>query len=164
MRKVIYLFIYLFTIHSFSQCWQQISTATYNLSTFGNYSAGIQTDGTLWAWGNNSDGQLGDGTTTNKAVPTQVGTATDWVWVAAGTNATYAIKQNGTLWAWGSNNHGQLSDGTTTSRLLPAQVLPGTTWSKVSAGDAYVVAQKRTVLYGRVVIIRLTNWGVLFQV
>jgi len=71
-----------------------------------------------------------------------VGTATDWVWVAAGTNATYAIKQNGTLWAWGSNNHGQLSDGTTTSRLLPAQVLPGTTWSKVSAGDAYVVAQK----------------------
>lgn len=71
-----------------------------------------------------------------------MGTATDWVWVAAGTNATYAIKQNGTLWAWGSNNHGQLGDGTTTSRLLPAQVLPGTTWSKVSTGDGYVVAQK----------------------
>lgn len=145
MRPFIYLFIYLFITHSFAQCWQQISASPFNLqgSTNGaNCNAGIKTDGTLWTWGNNSDGQLGDGTTTNRAVPTEVGTDTDWVWVSAGTNAMYAIKQNGTLWAWGSNNHGQLSDGTTTSRLLPALVLSGTTWSKVSAGDGYVVAQK----------------------
>jgi alpha-tubulin suppressor-like RCC1 family protein len=145
MKRIIYLFIYLFSITSYCQCWQQISVAPFNSQGAylgGNYSAGIQINGTLWTWGNNSEGQLGDGTTTNRSVPTQVGTATDWVWVSAGTNATYAIKQNGTLWAWGSNNHGQLGDGTTTSRLLPAQVLPGTTWSKVSAGDAYVVAQK----------------------
>lgn len=138
------LCIYLCSIHSFSQCWQQISVAPFNTATLnsGNYNAGIQTDGTLWTWGLNADGQLGDGTSINKTLPTQVGTATDWVWVSAGTNATYAIKQNGTLWAWGANNFGQLSDGTITPRLLPAQVLPGTTWSKVSAGDCYVVAQK----------------------
>jgi len=130
--------VVLFNTNLYSQCWQKIAPAC----TGGFHCVGIQTDGSLWTWGANGNGQLGDGTTTNRALPTQVGTATDWVQVSAGTNATYAIKQDGTLWAWGGNNHGQLSDGTTTSRLLPAQVLPGTTWSKVSAGDGYVVAQK----------------------
>jgi len=139
MKKCIYLFIYLLSTHSFCQCWQQVSAASCNQ---GFHNAGIQTDGTLWTWGANGNGQLGDGTTISRSVPTQVGTDSDWAWVSAGTNATYAIKQNGTLWAWGSNNHGQLSDGSTTSRLLPAQVLLGTTWNKVSAGDGYLVAQK----------------------
>ena len=134
------LIVFLFVkINGTAQCWQQISAAPYNV---GYHSAGLQTNGTLWTWGRNDYGQLGDGTTTNRSVPIQVGTTTDWVQVSVGTNATYAIKQNGTLWAWGRNNQGQLSDNTSTQRLLPVQVLPGTTWSKVSAGDEFVVAQK----------------------
>ncbi|WP_396158315.1 T9SS type A sorting domain-containing protein [Flavobacterium sp.] len=123
----------------FAQCWLQIASASYNQ---GFYSAGIQVDGTLWCWGQNNFGQLGDGTTTDKLVPTQVGTDTDWATVALGINSTYAIKQNGTLWAWGSNSDGQLGDGTNTGRLLPAQVLPGTTWLRISAGEQFMIAQK----------------------
>lgn len=108
----------------------------------GFHSLGIQENGTLWAWGLNDKGQLGDGTTTNRTVPTQIGTDTDWAFVAAGSNSSYAIKQNGTLWAWGDNSQGQLSDGTLIGRLTPAQVLPGTTWSQVDAGDRFVVALK----------------------
>ena len=55
-----------------SQCWSKISTGLY-------YSMGIKTDGSLWAWGDNLIGQLGDGTGINKPLPTQVGTSTNWV-------------------------------------------------------------------------------------
>jgi alpha-tubulin suppressor-like RCC1 family protein len=142
MKKIVFFSIVLFllTINSVAQCWLQIDSGSGATLTY--HSVGIQSNGTLWAWGNNSYGQLGDGTTTNRLVPTQIGTDTDWSYVAAGTDATYAIKQNGTLWAWGRNDKGQLSDGTTINRLLPAQVLPGTIWNKVSAGKSFVVAQK----------------------
>lgn len=137
MRKIFFslLLLFLISINASAQCWQSISSTWL-------HSAGIQQDGSLWTWGNNANGQLGDGTTTNRLVPTQIGTDTDWVLVVAGYDATYAIKQNGTLWAWGGNDKGQLSDGTTTSRLLPAQVLSGTTWRKVTSGEQFVVAQK----------------------
>jgi alpha-tubulin suppressor-like RCC1 family protein len=139
MRKIFFnnVLLFLISIHASAQCWQSISSSTLSF-----HNVGIQTDGTLWTWGNNADGQLGDGTTTNRTLPTQVGTDTDWVYVVAGNNATYAIKQNGTLWAWGGNDKGQLSDGTTTPRLLPAQVLPGTTWNKIYSGHGFIVAQK----------------------
>jgi alpha-tubulin suppressor-like RCC1 family protein len=142
MKKIVFLsFLFsLFTYTISAQCWLQIDSGYGNTLTY--HSVGIQSNGTLWAWGNNSYGQLGDGTTNNKLVPTQIGTDTDWAYVTAGTNATYAIKQNGTLWAWGRNDKGQLSDGTTANRLIPAQVLPGTTWNKVSAGNSFVITQK----------------------
>ncbi len=136
MKKLFLIITVVFiSLNSSAQCWKSIATRAF-------HSVGIQDDGSLWAWGLNSDGQLGDGTTDNRLIPKRIGTDNDWAYVAAGTNATYAIKQNGTLWAWGSNSEGQLSDGTTTSRLLPYQVLPGTTWSRVSAGDSFMVAQK----------------------
>lgn len=143
-QQSVYLIVFVMTLFLNStkltaQCWQQIVTPSYNQ---GLHSAGIQQDGSLWCWGFNYYGQLGDGTTTNRLVPTRVGTDTDWAIVALGINATYAIKQNGTLWAWGSNSNGQLSDGTLLGRLLPTQVLPGTTWQKISAGENFVVAQK----------------------
>lgn len=135
---VVVVILFLSSSRLQSQCWQQIAGASYNQ---GFHSAGIQQDGSLWCWGLNSDGQLGDGTTTNRLTPTQVGTDTDWAVVALGTRSSYAIKQNGTLWAWGSNSKGQLSNGTLNSLSLPAIVLPGTTWLRVSAGDNFMVAQ-----------------------
>src|SRR2546422_330853 len=62
----------------------------------------------LWAWGSNGDGELGDGTTTGKNSPTQIGTDTKWVSIAVGSYHTIALKSDGTLWAWGYNGYGQL--------------------------------------------------------
>ena len=103
----------------------------------------LKTDGTLWAWGDNSSGQLGDGTTVNKSSPTQVGTGTDWAAARGGyAPQTVAIKSNGTLWAWGNNSGGQLGDGTTVSKSSPTQVGTATNWSTISVGDSHTVAIK----------------------
>lgn len=118
-----------------AQCWQMIAPNS-------RFSAGIQTDGTLWTWGENLSGELGNGTLLGQLYPVQVGTDSDWSYVSCGNQFAYAIKNDGTLWSWGNNTNGELSDGTTTSKLLPTQVLPGTTWIKVSASNKFVIAQK----------------------
>jgi alpha-tubulin suppressor-like RCC1 family protein len=76
------------------------------------HTCGIQTDGTLWCWGFNLRGQLGDGTAVDKSVPTQVGTDTDWVAVTAGEMHTCALKSDQSLWCWGLGDTGQVGDGT----------------------------------------------------
>lgn len=96
----------------------------------------IKTNGTVWTWGRNPNGQLGDGTTVDKSSPVQEMTgSTDWKQVFCGASHTIAIKNGGTLWAWGSNSSGQLGDGTTVSRSSPVQtVAGGTNWNSVPVG------------------------------
>ena len=84
------------------------------------YSLVTMTDGTLWAWGRNSHGRLGDGTTTNRAQPVQM--LTNVVYATAGVNSSAAIRTDGTLWTWGLNSSSQLGDGTSTTRLSPVPV------------------------------------------
>lgn len=110
-----------------AQCWQSISTGGY-------HTAVIKTDGSLWAWGRNTFGQLGDGKTINKYIPTQIDSFTDWQSVYAGDNFTCGIKKDGTLWAWGSNYYGQFGNGTTINQLTPTQIGVETNWKSVSAG------------------------------
>ena len=93
-----------------------------------------RTDHTLWCWGSNQNGQLGDGTTKNRRSPVRVGTAKTWASVSAGDGHTCATRTTGTLWCWGNNWHGQLGDGTTRERHAPVQVGSGKTWTNVSAG------------------------------
>ena len=76
---------------------------------------GVKSDGSLWAIGNNSQGQLGDGSTTARSSPVQVGALTNWSKVACGESHTFAIKTDGTLWSWGKNGNGQLGKGNTTN-------------------------------------------------
>jgi alpha-tubulin suppressor-like RCC1 family protein len=86
----------------------------------------VKPDGSVWAWGINSSGQLGDGTTTQKTVPTLVSGISDVVAVAAGGTFTLALKSDGTVWAWGANTYGQLGDGTNSPHLTPSQI----SWSQ----------------------------------
>ena len=94
-----------------------------------NYSMALKNDGTLWAWGLNWYGQLGDGTTCTHGAPMQVTGLSGVTAIAGGIWHSLAIKNDGTLWAWGDNSYSQLGDGTTTQRNAPVQVawLGGTT-------------------------------------
>lgn len=93
-----------------------------NYANYGGHSLALKSDGTVWAWGNNSYGQLGDGTTTNRTTPVQVVGLSDVVAIAAGAFHSLARKKDGTVWAWGLNDSGQLGDGTTTNRTTPVRV------------------------------------------
>jgi alpha-tubulin suppressor-like RCC1 family protein len=109
------------------------------------YTVALKKDGTLWAWGLNGFGQLGDGTYTNRNIPVQEATkATDWATVSAGLfKHTVAIKKDGSIWAWGYNGYGQLGDGTTTYRNVPVQeATKATDWAAVAAGGGHTVALK----------------------
>ena len=100
-----------------------------------NFSATTRTDGTLWAWGYNSSGQLGVGDKILRSSPTQIGALTTWLTVSGSSLNTFAIRTNGTLWAWGDDTFGQLGLGSTTSYSSPVQVGTLTTWSSVAGGS-----------------------------
>ncbi|MBK8015177.1 MAG: hypothetical protein IPK13_28035 [Deltaproteobacteria bacterium] len=94
-----------------------------------DHACAVKADRTLWCWGLNSDGQLGDGTTTTRHSPVQAGVSqlgNQVLRARSGVWHTCAIKTDGTVWCWGYNYFGQLGDGTTTTRKSPVQVpLPG---------------------------------------
>ena len=118
----------------------QIGSDTWtSVSAGASHTMAIRTDGTLWAWGANGWGLLGDGTTTNRNSPVQIGSAT-WNSVSAGMSTTVAVKADGTLWSWGLASAGQLGDGTTTDRNAPVQICSDTNWASVSVGLSYTVA------------------------
>lgn len=102
----------------------------------------IRGDGSLWAWGENTEGQYGNSTTVNKSSPVQVGTLTDWRQISIGSMQAAAIKSNGTLWTWGGNFTGALGDGTTIRKSSPVQIGTLTNWASVSAGVDFCIATK----------------------
>ena len=118
------------------------------------HSLAVKNDGTLWAWGYNGYGQLGNGTTGNSSAPVQVlmPGAANVVDIAGGGVSTsrcfsLAVRADGTVWAWGDNSYNQLGDGTTTQRSTPVQVMtaagvPLTGVIAVAAGESHSMALK----------------------
>ena len=112
-----------------------------------NSSAAIKTDGTLWTWGDNGSGQLGQtlSTAINRSSPVQVGALTNWSKViGGGGGAGYmsSVKTDGSLWTWGSNDYGQLGIGNTTYYSSPKQVGALYTWLNVYGGGRHNSASK----------------------
>ena len=144
----------------------QPGTAWKSVSAGNSHTVGIMEDGSLWAWGSNLDGILGNGTSgccceggiyfSNIPVPVQPGIK--WTSVSAGISHNLAIKEDGSLWSWGCNVAGKLGDGKTVFRLfdpnypelggfeafvnsdIPVPVKPGTKWASVSAGGSHSMA------------------------
>ena len=109
-----------------------------------NFSLAIRSDGTLWAWGDNSSGQLGIGSTspTYSPVPLQVGTDNSYIAVSAGTGHALALKTDYSLWAWGDNYYGELGDNTTTSSTTPVPIDIGSTYGAIASGFFYSLGIK----------------------
>jgi RHS repeat-associated protein len=86
------------------------------------HSLALGSDGTVWSWGRNSSGQLGNGTTASRSTPGQVASLQNVIAIAAGGSHSLALMNDGTVRAWGNNVYGRLGDGTTTNRTTSVQV------------------------------------------
>ena len=103
-------------------------------------NASVKTDGTLWVWGNNANGQLAQNNTTQYSSPVQI-PGTSWSSVSGTYQGYLATKTNGTLWGWGYNYKGTLGVNDGVRYSSPVQI-PGTTWSKLGGTDSTVGAIK----------------------
>lgn len=114
-----------------------------------DHSLAIKNGDELWSWGLNADGQLGDGTTVSKQIPTQVDTTNlpnaqnkQWVKVAGGAAHTLAVRNDGSLYVWGSNANAQLGNGLPGPVLSPVRLGADNNWQFVAAGAAHSVAKR----------------------
>ncbi|MBE9503147.1 MAG: hypothetical protein IME96_03125, partial [Proteobacteria bacterium] len=107
-----------------------------------SHSLALKDDGTVWSWGENEIGQLGDGTTDNRDTPVQVNGLASIIAISAGAFHSVAIMNDGTVWTWGYNGYGQLGEGTTTDSLGPVQVVGLTGIIGIAAGQLHTVAMK----------------------
>jgi alpha-tubulin suppressor-like RCC1 family protein len=106
------------------------------------HALAIGGDQTVWTWGANDAGQLGDGTTNSTVIPVQVANLTAITALSGGFQHSLALKNDGTVWDWGANWYGQLGDGTTDSKATPVQVPNLTSITAISAGSEHSLALK----------------------
>jgi alpha-tubulin suppressor-like RCC1 family protein len=107
-----------------------------SIAAGGAHNLLLRDDGTLWAWGDNEYGQLGDGTTLSRSAPVMVLTGVKAI--GAGAHYSFAIRSDDSLWAWGNNSAGQLGDGTYDDRTTPVRVL--TSVRTVAGGQSHSLA------------------------
>ena len=110
------------------------------ISAGSSHNFALRSDGTVWAWGSNGNGQLGDGTTTARATPIQVMGLTGVTAITAGANHSLALRSDGAVLAWGANGSGQLGDDTTINRTTPVQINNLANVTDIAAGDTHSLA------------------------
>ena len=115
------------------------------------HTLAINNLGKLYAWGKNTQGQLGDGKFAQRSKPTKIGNYTDWAAIAAGGEHSLGLKKDGRLYAWGQNTKGQLGDGSTKNRDDPLKVNRDTDWAAIAAGGEHSLGLKKDG--------RLYAWG-----
>ena len=126
---------------------ENIEKSMLEIKAGNSYSAVLKSDGTVWMWGYNNRGQLGNGTTTDSDTPAAVTGLSNVEHIAAGKEHMVALKTDGTVWAWGYNNYGQLGNDTTTNATTPVQVKTATGNNlsdivEISAGESHSLALK----------------------
>ncbi len=125
---------------------QQITTANnwVKVAASNYHTLGLKSDGTIWAWGQNMDYQLGNSpATTEQLFPIQVGTDTDWVDIDATGSTSFALKADGTIWGWGRNPNSLIVSGSSTHKVaIPTQIGTDNDWLSMSLGGVHILAQK----------------------
>ncbi|REG98995.1 RCC1 domain-containing protein [Flavobacterium aquicola] len=135
-KTLLFILILLSYFHTKAQCWKTMA-AGYS------HTAAVRTDGTLWTWGSNDQGQLGNSSPTSKNAPAKMGTDNDWETVAAGWGHTVALKTDGSLWAWGYGGLGQIGNGSfTTNFNAPQQIGIAKNWQTIVTGHGHTAALK----------------------
>ncbi len=128
--------------------WSSVSAGGYHILA-------SRTDGSLYAWGSGSSGQIGNGSTSTYYSPVYI--MSNVKAISAGFNHSAAVTNDGKLYTWGDNTYGQIGDATTTRRTYPTQVgASNGTYQNVNTGDGYTLAQLSTGAWigsGR------NNWG-----
>ncbi len=137
--KLLLLFI-LFSTQTYAQCWTQIAAGEY-------HTLAIKSDGTLWAWGRNDKGQLGDGSLIDKNTPIQIGIDSNWMSIDANGDNSTALKIDGSLWGWGDNYWGQNGNGNFgigAMDPIPTRIGSDNDWTKFSSPN-YAIKSNGTL-------------------
>ena len=115
--------------------WKEVATGR-------SHALAVKTDGTLWGWGYNNLGQLGQNHISPAffSSPIQIGALTNWSKISAGAQLSFGVKTDGTLWAWGSNILGRLGTNSTIDISSPTQVGALANWTDINVGYGYNVA------------------------
>lgn len=136
--QLLFLFLLFTAFAQFTkaQTWVKVDAGS-------EYSMALKSDGTIWSWGYNFNGQLGAGGQT-ETEPIQIGGDNDWADISVGGLSSFAIKEDGTLWAWGYNYYGQLGLGTTDQAVRQIQqVGTDTNWVQIEGGLIHTIALKK---------------------
>lgn len=121
------------------------------------HSIALSGYGTVWDWGDNQYGQLGNGSTVNSSQPVQVSGLSNVIAIAAGWSHSVAVEGDGTVWTWGYNGYGQLGSGTTQDAPSPTQVnLETFSDTFTSTGNGTITSNASTVSYGGSVTFTIT--------
>ena len=136
-----------FDVHGYqpteSELYELYSSTSVTQIASGQYhTLVLKSDGTVWAWGYNYSGQLGNGTTIDSSTPVQVIGLSNIIYISAGNSHSMALKSDGTVWTWGLNSSGQIGNGTTTNRTTPIQVTGLNNVKAISAGGSHSIALK----------------------
>jgi alpha-tubulin suppressor-like RCC1 family protein len=117
--------------------WAQVSVGS-------DLVIALKTNGTLWGWGTNNSGQVGDNAKTNRSSPVQIGALSNWAQVAANVTVAGAVKTDNTLWMWGYGFEGSIGNNSNASVSSPVQI-GAAVWSKLALGPfEYSVLALRT--------------------
>lgn len=118
----------------------KISVQFKEIEVGGFHTLALDNDNNLWAWGNNHEGELGDGTTTRKTSPTKIETDITFVQLSVGYMHNAGIDDEGKLWTWGYSAFGALGDGTTIKKNKPIKIMEDKIFKKVIASDSSTLA------------------------
>ncbi|MBF0457838.1 MAG: hypothetical protein HQK99_08090 [Nitrospirae bacterium] len=137
MRKLRVLFVCCIFLLVFINCATASAATVTAIAGGGRHAIALMSDGTVYTWGRNSEGQLGNGTNTNSNIPVQVSGLTGVTAISGGYCHTIALKNGGTVWTWGYNYYGQLGNGTSTNSNTPVQVSGLTGVTAIAGGAGY---------------------------